>query len=149
MNAFEHLAERQISAPRKARLRAAEKRAERKPADRKAAERKATKERQQLSAAWRRWQNEQREKLLAGPDGNQFRILIGFLNGMNLHDGAALIAMVEADWAHAGADMKFEALSLIDRAIIALRARNGLPAFDDPLSDEAPSVFQIIREVLA
>lgn len=135
MNAFE---------PRKARLRAAEKRAER-----KAAEREATKERQQLSAAWRRWQNEQREKLLAGPDGNQFRILNDFLNGMNLDDGAVLIAMVEADWAHAGPDMKFEALSLIDRAIIALRARNGLPAFDDPLSDEAPSVFQIIREVLA
>ena len=144
MNAFENLAERQISAPRKARLRAAEKRAER-----KAAERKAAKERQQLSAAWRRWQSEQREKLLAGPDGNQFRILIEFLSGMNLHDGAALIAMVEADWAHAGADMKFEALSLIDRAIIALRARSGLPAFDDPLSDEAPSVFQTIREVLA
>ena len=57
MNAFEDLAERQISAPRKARLRAAEKRGER-----RAAERKAAKERQQLNAVWRRWRNEQREK---------------------------------------------------------------------------------------
>ena len=144
MNAFEDLAERQISAPRKARLRAAEKRSER-----KVAERKAAKERQRLNAAWRQWQNEQREKLLAGPYGDQFSSLIDFLDDMSLYDGAALIAMVEADWAHAGADMKFEALSLIDRAIIALRARKGLPAFDDPLSDEAPSVFQTIREALA
>ena len=144
MNAFEDLAERQISAPRKARLRAAEKRGER-----RAAERKAAKERQQLNAVWRRWRNEQREKLLAGPYGDQFRSLIDFLDDMSLHDGAALIAMVEAEWKHADVDTKLEALSLIDRVIIALRERHGLPAFDDPLSDEAPSVFQIIREVLA
>ena len=144
MNPFEDLADLQISAPRKARLRAAEKRAVR-----KAAVEKQAAERKQLNAAWRRWQNERREQVLAGPYGDQFCSLIDFLADISLHDGAALFAMVEAEWKHADVDTKLEALSLIDRAIIALRERHGLPAFDDPLSDEAPSVFQIIREVLA
>ena len=139
MNAFLDLAERQIAAPPKSRLRAAEKRAARKAAE----------ERAQFNAAWQRWRNEQREKLLAGPYGEQFQRLIGFLDDMGLHDSVALIGMVEAEWKHADADMRFAALSLIDSAIITLRERHGLPTFDDPLPDEAPNVFQIIHEVLA
>jgi hypothetical protein len=137
-NTFLALADRQICSPRQARLRASEKRAARQ-AD----------EREKLNAIWRQWQDERRAQLLAGPYGDAFQKLIAFLDNMNLHDGAALVDLVKVEsWHEAASDTRFGALRLIDSAIIALRERNGLPPFDDPIEDDQPSVFIRIREVL-
>jgi hypothetical protein len=137
INPFLDLADRQISAPRKTRLRAVENRAARQAA-----------EREQLAAAWRQWHCERRAALLAGPHGEAVGRLIGFLDSMTLDQGAALISLVEAGpWRHADRDTRFEVLALIDTAIIGLRERHGFPAFDDPIGDRA-NVFLLIREAL-
>lgn len=141
MNAFLDLADRQISSPAKARQRAAEKRATRKAAD----------DQGRLRLAWRRWHDEQREALLAGPHGDATRGLINFLGSMTVDQGAALVDLVKAGpWRDVNADARFEILRLIDTAIIALRERCDLPPFDDTLLPDArPNVFLVIHEALS
>ena len=140
INAFLDLADRQISAPRQARRRTVEKRT----AARQAAER------EQLSAAWRQWHGGRRSALLAGPHGDAAQHLIGFLDGMTLDQGAALIELIKGGpWRQATADTRFEVLVLIDTAIVGLRTRCGLSPFDDALPGDRPNVFLHIREVLA
>jgi hypothetical protein len=142
MNVFEQLAERQISSPRKARIRAAEKRALRKVAD----------EQRQLSKAYRKWRAEKREKLLTGPFGSDAQMVVNFLEEMTLESGDDLITLIEAGpWRQANADTRFEVLHLVHSAITKLRERNGRPALDDslPWSDEPPTAFEIIHEVLS
>jgi hypothetical protein len=139
MNAFLDLADRQISGPCKARHRAAEKRAARKAAD----------DRDQLRRARQLSREERLQTLLASPHAPAARALIDFLEAMTLDQGAALIALIAAGpWIAADADTRFLVLALIDRAIVALRERCGLEAFNDALPDERASVFQIIREAL-
>jgi hypothetical protein len=68
---------------------------------------------------------------------------------MGLHDGAALIRLVErGQWRSADLEIRLEILSLIDGAITALREKQGVPPFDDALPDEPANVFLAIREVL-
>lgn len=137
MNAFLDLADRQIAAPRKAQARAAETRAARRAvAD------------QQLSAAYRRWREERLEALLAGPLGDAARGLIEFLNGMTLHDGAALVAAAET-WRGADGETRHKILALIDTAVVTLRERHGLPPYDDSLPGEPLNVFLLIRGALS
>jgi hypothetical protein len=136
MNVFEGLAERQISAPRKARARAAEKRQQ------------ALRERDWQIIAWRRWRKKGVEILLAGPYGETARGLIEFLGAMRLDAGPELIKRV-GPWVDADADTRFLVLSLIGGAIAALRERSGLAPFDDALPGEPPTAFEIVRELLA
>ena len=138
MNAFEQLAELQIPAPRKARQRAAEKRAE-----------KAQTEKKQQLAVWRAWRKERREALLAGPHAQAARELAGLLDTLTLNDGDELIERVRrGPWREADADTRFQILSLIDNALIALRERHGLAPIDDALPGEEPNVFLVLREEL-
>jgi hypothetical protein len=134
------LADRQISSPRKARLRAVERVAA------------AREERVILQRAWRAWRHERVEELCSGPlYGRAARDLREMLRNMKIGDADALVAAVKAGpWREADADTRHEILCLIDHAIIALRERNDLPPFDDPLpfADEPLTVFQIIREHL-
>lgn len=140
MNAFLDLADRQITAPVKARRRAAEKRAANKAVD----------SRDRLNVAWRRWHDEQGEVLLAGPHGDAARHLIAFLGNMGLNQGAELVALVKAGpWRQTDSDTRFEIMALIDARIIKLRERGCLPPFDDPLPGERPNVFLTICEVLS
>ena len=140
LNAFLDLADRQITAPVKARQRAAEKRAARKAVD----------SRDQLNVAWRRWHDEKREALLVGPHGDAARHLIAFLGNMTLDQGAELVALVKAGpWRHTDGDTRFEIMALIDAHIIKLRERSNLPPFDDALTSARPNVFPVIREVLS
>ena len=139
-SAFEALADRQISAPRKARARAAE---------RRAAE-KALRERDQQCAAWRRWHQKQTEELLAGPHGEAAYELVEFLAAMTLDRAADLIALVErGPWRSADPDTRYQVLRLVDHDIARLRERAGLAPYDDALPGEPPTAFQIIREALA
>jgi hypothetical protein len=69
---------------------------------------------------------------------------------MGLHDGAALIRLVErGQWRSADLEIRLEILSLIDGAITALRDKHRMPPFDDPLPNELTNVFLTIREALA
>ena len=138
MNAFLDLADFQIAGPVKARQRAAEKRA---------ARRAGGADQEKLSRQWRQWHEERRAALLAREHGHAAGVLAEFLDGMTLHDGAALIAFA-APLQAADADTRHEVLALIDNAIVALRERHGLPAFDDPLPGEPANVLLKIREAL-
>jgi hypothetical protein len=144
VNAFADLAERQISAPVKARHRAVEKRA----AAREKAN-QALEERDQLFAMWRRWRRDRVEALLSGPHGEAVGELTAFLKGMTLEQAPELITLVErGPWRQADTDTRFEILGLIDAAIVRLRERNDLDPFDDALPGEPLTAFQVIREVL-
>ena len=141
MNAFLELAERQISAPAKARQRAVEKRAMRK------AEQKALAERDCMFRAWTHWRREQLDAALAGPHGGALQALIAFLTTMK--SSSALIEHVRTgNWKAADADMRFLVLHLVNSAMVRLHEERGLPPFDDGLPGEPPTAFQIIREML-
>jgi hypothetical protein len=136
-DAFLDRAEQQIAAPRKARLRASEQRDA------------ALEERTRLLRAWRAWRRERVEELVSGPHGAAAQALRGFLAKMKLGDAAALITAVQAGpWREADPDVRFEVLAMVDRAIVALRERHHLPPFDDALPGEAPTAFEIVREIL-
>jgi hypothetical protein len=142
MNAFAEIGARQISAPAKARQRAVEKRARK-------AEQKALAERDTLHRGWKKWRRERIEVLLSGPHGNAARDLVAFLADMTLDDASALLTRVkQGPWRSCDADTRFEVLSLIDAAIIRLRERADMPAFDDPLPGQPPNAFLILRECL-
>jgi hypothetical protein len=131
--------ERQIAAPRKARMRAAENRAARKALD----------ERDQQVRAWRHWHREKLDEALAGPHGRMLGWLLRFLESMTLQSAPALIELLRSeDWQSADDDTRFAALHAIDGAIMALRERHGLPPMDDALPGEPLTAFQIIRELL-
>jgi hypothetical protein len=138
MNAFLDLAEKQISAPRKARMRAAAKRALE----------KALRERDRMFSQWKKWHHEQTELLVAGPHGEAVHALAAFLERMTLEQGSELIELVAAGpWRSADRDAKYQVLRLIDWTIAHLRECSGLPPFNDslPFSDEPPTAFEIIR----
>jgi hypothetical protein len=139
-NAFLDLGDKQIAAPRKARMRAAEKRATKKD--------KAEIECEDLRRAYVQWRKERREALFAGPHGVAARELNRFLRSMTLDRADALVKFVRAgNWQRADADTRFEVLSLINDAITGLRERHKLPPFDDALPDEPGPAFIIIREL--
>jgi hypothetical protein len=140
LTAFEILAERQISAPRKARMRAAEQRA-------------VEKVRAERDRQWETWQHTQQkrfEELLAGPYGAAARALVAFLNALTLDQAPELIARIaRGPWRGADPETRYQILRLIDSSIARARERAGLAPFDDALPDEPPTAFQIIREALA
>jgi hypothetical protein len=142
MNAFLEFAEKQTPPSVKARQRATEKRRATK------AEEKALAERDDLFRLWKKWRGERLDELLGGPHGDAARELVTFLRAMALDDGARLVEFVRAaGWARTDANTKFEVLSLINAAIIALRERAGLTPISDSLPDEKPTAFLIIREL--
>jgi hypothetical protein len=143
-DAFLDLAERQIAAPRKARMRAAEARAAR-----KAAADEALAERGEMFRRWKRWRKERVAAVLNGPHSDAARELVGFLESMTLADEAALLAFVkQGPWREADSDTRFEILALVDTAIVRLRERDELVPIDDPLPDAPPGAFLLLREWL-
>jgi hypothetical protein len=139
MNAFLDLADRQLTAPAKRRMNSAAERARN----------KALAERDKLLMFWLEHCRRQREELLAGPYGEAAHELVALIDHMTLDQGSELIALVEhGPWRMADADTRFIVLHLIDGSIARLRERHGLAPFDDSLDDE-PTVFQVLREVLA
>jgi hypothetical protein len=142
MNAYLDLADRQLTAPAKRRLSSAAERARN----------KALAERDKLFRFWVEHCRKQREELLAGPYGEAARELVALLDGMTLEQGDILIALVErGPWGATDADTRFTVLHLIDGSIARLRERHGLVPFSDslPWTDEAPTVFERIRGMLA
>ena len=89
-NVFLELAAQQISAPVKARQRAAEKHTAR-----QAAVDKRLDERDAQARAWRAWRRERRQHYSMVSTGPAAADLLQFLKSMTLDDGAALIAFVD------------------------------------------------------
>lgn len=144
-NPFLRLSEKQMVAPRKARIRAVEKRAARKTA----AER-ALAERDDLLRWWKHHRRAELDAALAGPHGEAIRRLVAFLDAMSFESGAALAEYVRAeDWRVVDGETRFLALRLINQAITCLREKNGLPPIDDGLPGEPPTAFRIVRGILA
>ncbi len=111
------------------------------------AKKKALFEREQLHKAWLHWHEERKQMLLGGPHRTAAAALADFLEHMS--NTAPLVALVQhGPWQCADADTRYTVLSLVDNAIIHLRESAGLPPFDDPLPDEQPDTFIIIREML-
>ena len=141
--AFLDLSDRQISASRKARMRAAEKRAQTRAE-------KALAEREQQFVLWRKWRRERCESLRAGPYADAARDLIKLLDALTPDGADMLLERVRCGpWRDADPDTRFTVLALVDNAIIELRERQGLLPFDDPLPGQPANAFLVLREVLA
>jgi hypothetical protein len=141
-NLFLNIADQQISAPVKARQRAADRRAQ-------ARIDKDEADRERLMKAWCAVQQRQIDDALVGPYGAQIAALLAFLKGLSLVREAELVEFVQADsWHSANADIRFLAMRLIGSRLASLSENAGLAPFDDPLPDEPPSVFLRIREWL-
>jgi len=138
VNAFLELADKQISAPRKAQMRATAKRA--------AKAEKALAERQARFRLGEKAHRERHAALLAGPHGEAARNLAAFLEAMTWEDAPALVERVRRySWANADQDTRLLVLAMVDDAIIALRERAGMVPFDDDLAEPPNSAFLIIR----
>ena len=136
MNAFIELADRQVSAPVKARRRAAKKRAARRE-----------EEHERLAVARQRYERERLDQALAGEHGERLRQLLEFLDLMTLQSAAELIDRA-GKFRTADGDIRFLVLHLIDSGIIRLRERHKLLPLDDPLPGQPLNVFLTIREML-
>ena len=96
---------------------------------------------------WSKWRNERLQAICEGPHGVEALALVTFLDSMTFEDGEELLIRAET-WKDADEDTRFQVLSLIDGSIAQMREKAGLPFADDPLPDEEPNVFLIIREML-
>src|SRR5262249_30317336 len=107
----------------------------------------ALQERDRLAGPWRDWRREHVKELLAGPYAEAARQLMDLLQHMQ--SPTELIDYIkDGPWRTADADMRFLVLTLIDSAIIKLREKHGMPPFDDPLPDQKPNVFLLIKQWL-
>lgn len=157
MNPFEALAERQLSAPVKAKHRAAEKRAAKRQilsdADAPMAPTRAEKDQQentQLLRQWRRWHREQSDELLESKHGKDYRGLLLILRTLESSSGPALLQWLEqASWVQQlDRNQRLTLLHEIGNAIATMRRKVGLAPFDDSLPGEEPTVFERARYVL-
>ncbi|HEX2554218.1 MAG TPA: hypothetical protein VHL98_10980 [Microvirga sp.] len=144
-NPFEALADTQIVAPVKQRLKAAEARA-----SRAAEAEKELRDEEKLGRLYRRWRRQKVEDLLTGSFGREVKGLLGFVRTMTLSSAPALIRLVEqATWIQAmPLDARFDLLQEISRLITLLRLREGLPPFDDDLPGEEPKAFFQIKDLM-
>jgi hypothetical protein len=143
-NPFADLADEQMVSPVKARRRAVETRRQRQ-------EDKRQSDAQILAQQWRDWHAKRLEELQTGRWREPALTVAKFLERMTLEDGAALEQLVEhGPWRDTDADTRFLILGMISARIVFLREREGWLPFDDsmPFSDEEPTVFEIIKELL-
>lgn len=124
--------------------------------DRRAALRKAKlaevmAEKRELELRYRAVKEEERERLVAGPMGEELGKLIYFLETLKPSDGARLVEYVAScPWIKvADAELRFAVLHLVAGAITSLRESQGLPPFDDPVFTDRTSVFLRLREMLS
>lgn len=107
-------------------------------------------EREALSKSYRLARKEWLMSFVSGPGGDIARSLLSWIEQVTIDDADALVARIrQSTWLRqASADMRFLILSEIDRRIIDLREKAGLNPFDDPMPDEEPNAFIIIRGLL-
>ena len=142
---FSALADEQISAPVKTRMRGAEKRR----ATKEDAERKLE-EKDILLRLYKAGRRAEVQQLLSGQFGKEVRGLIGFMRSMTLSSAGALVRTVEqARWIRELSEAERGLVeSLIFNGIARLREKNGLPFWDDPLPGEPPKVFDEVQALV-
>jgi hypothetical protein len=139
---WERLAKEAISNPVKSRMKAAATREQRR-------QEKAKADGEYLYREWRKWHEERKAELLAGPHSQDALQLLNFLEQMTLDDAERLIEVVEASPLRtADADTRTRILSLISHGIVYVREANGLDPFDDPLPNDEPNAFLRIKTLL-
>lgn len=140
---FLELAERQMAAPVKARIRANETR-------RSKREQQHDEEQRKLSAYYKVQCRQELNDALAGADGARLRALIEQLDALTLETIPQLAAFVRAEgWHTAATTTLFVARRLAGESIMKLREKNGLAPFDDPLPGDAATPEQDLRNAFA
>jgi hypothetical protein len=91
-----------------------------------------------------------KKQLMEGPHGEQFKLLIKYLNQMTIADAATLVdAVKDSAWlSTTDQPTKNDALRIIDSTIVGLRINNGMCPFDDPMIGQEPNAFLLIRKIL-
>lgn len=157
LNAFEALADQQLTANSKARHRAVEKRMAnliaKSEADAPMVASPADKAMFEATVQFRNYRNylKKREiELLSGPYSAQLAELVLMLKAMGDGTAPALVDWVEhADWLQqADYNTRYNTLALIGDAIAVHRVRSGLAPFDDSIMGEPPTAFEQIRYML-
>jgi hypothetical protein len=109
----------------------------------------AVKERTVLHRAWRAWHRERRDAVLAGPHGAMFERLLYILKNATPQSQPLLLGFIRGiDWSSADETTRYVVLHEIGHAVVALRERDGLAPFDDPLPGERENVFRLIKQIL-
>jgi hypothetical protein len=140
---FLELAERQMAAPVKARIRANETR-------RSKREQQRDEEQQRLSAYYCARRRQELDDALAGDDGAKLQALIAQLDTLTLETIPQLAAFVRAEgWHTAATTTLFVARRLAGESIMKLREKNGLEPFDDPLPGDPATPEQDLRNAFA
>jgi hypothetical protein len=99
--------------------------------------------------AWKKWHRGQLDEVLAGPHAVIATQVVEFLKTMTPASANALLALMRGQtWADVDANTKFTLLHEIDNAITRMRAKNNMPAIEDPLPHERLSVFPTIKRML-
>ena len=140
---FLELAERQMAAPVKARIRASE-------THRTKREQQRDEEQQRLSAYYHARRRQELDDALAGADGAKLQALIEQLDALTLEKIPQLSEFVRAHgWHTAAAATLFIARRLAGESIMKLREKNGLAPFDDPLPGDPATPEQDLRNAFA
>jgi hypothetical protein len=114
---------------------------------RKSAKDKELEDRSTLLRAWRQWHREQLQEALTGLHRDVMARLMEQLK--QLRSARELVDFIATqDWAAVDADTRLIALHEINEAIMKLRERLGLPAFDDGLPGERENAFRTIRGIV-
>jgi hypothetical protein len=102
-----------------------------------------------LRRGWVNWHRDERNVVLAGPHGAMFERLLFILKYLTPQSQPLLLGCIRGtDWSTVDAMSRAIVLHEIGRAITALRERNGLAPFDDPLPGERENVFSVIKQHL-
>lgn len=141
---FTALADTQIVAPVRSRMKAVEKRR----SARQDAEKRLD-EKDLLLRLYKAGKRSELKTLMAGPYGKEVRGLIAFMKSMTMSSAGALVKVIEqATWVHELASSERALVeSLIFNGIARLREKNGLPFWDDPLPGEPPKVFDDVLAI--
>lgn len=107
-------------------------------------------ERDALSRAYRAAREQWAEGILRQPGGEALRVMLRWVETLGIEDADQLVAEVErANWLRrASPEMRFLALDMIAERIIAIRKKNKLEPFDDPLPGDDDDAFQTIKRLV-
>jgi hypothetical protein len=102
-----------------------------------------------LLRAWKSWHCEEREAALAGPHGSALTELFRILTNLRHVQPSQLIGFVRSvDWTTVERGARLAVLHELNTAIIEFREKRGLPVFDDDLSDQPTTPFQIVQAIV-
>jgi hypothetical protein len=101
---------------------------------------------ERLLRAWRAWHRQERDAALAGPHGAMSAEAFRMFENLRFVQPAQLIGFVRSiDWTVIDYGVRLVVVHEVNVAITKVREQHGLPPFDDGLSNELKTPFQIVR----